>query len=91
MAIQEIGKIAMMFVFIGIMIGIGVWINQEVAHSTFTTCEVTNETVNFAVSNTLYNLAYPYIKTVNHIYNGTAATSVEVPTANYEYTDRQVK
>jgi len=73
---NQLATVAMLFVLVGVMLGVGVWINNEFANTAFDKSTAVNETVNFAVNDTWYALAYPYVDSVSLVYNNTSTGNV---------------
>lgn len=93
LTVYDLSRVALLVVLIGLTLGIGTWINQEVADQ-YDTISVLCESVTFGANATWKQLKYPYISSVNQIYNGSecggTGTSMLLLAANYSYTDTHV-
>ena len=71
LSFTDLSSVAYMVVLIGIAIAMGVWINRETGYTLTSTFTVTNESVNLAVNNTPYGMAWPYVKEITLVNNAT--------------------
>jgi hypothetical protein len=85
---NQLPQVALMIVFIGITIGVGAYLNHEIANTSYPTTAVQMETVTWVDNATYIKLAYPYIKSIEGVYNGTTATLANTYTSgNYSFTE----
>ena len=88
-SLNQLTAVGLTFVLIGLFLGLGAFINNQVATGTVTTVGISNESVNFAVTETYYATAYPIAGTVT-VYNDSALTTTW-PAVNYTWGDQAVK
>lgn len=70
LGMNDLSVIGTTFIVVGILLGVGVYINGQLGETMATTSTVTNETVNFAANATWYNLVYP-ARSISVVSNGT--------------------
>lgn len=70
LGMNDLSTIGTTFIVVGILLGVGVYINSQLAETMATTSTVTNETINFATNATWYNLVYP-ARLISMVSNGT--------------------
>jgi hypothetical protein len=87
-ALESLPQVAMLLVFIGVAIGVGAYLNHEIATTSYTTTKVTNEAFTFTDNATYVKLAYPYIKSIEGVYNGTPFnTTNTINSGNYTFNE----
>ena len=95
LALGDMLPIAIGFVLLGATIAIGATVLSQMATNTFTTATALCEPVVFTANNTYASLSHPYIKSIDYMYNqsecGGVAPNGLIKSANYSWTDRQVK
>ena len=85
-ALNDLPKIGLLLVFIGAAIGVGAYLNHEIANTSYPTTKVTMESVTWVDNATYIKLAYPYIKSIDGVYNGSTATVANTFTSgNYSF------
>lgn len=85
-SLNELPQVGLMIVFIGIVIGVGAYLNHEIANTSFPTTQVNMETVTWVDNATRIMLANPYIQSIQGIYNGTPTTLVNtIQSGNYSF------
>jgi len=78
-------------VVLGIMLAVGASINMNVARNAMPTVQVECEEVTWAANSTWMPLAYPYLKSVEYMYNAsTCAEATLIKAGNYTWNERQV-
>jgi hypothetical protein len=86
--LSDMSAVAMTLVLIGLAVAFGAMINRSVRDNAFTTVSVGCEAVTAPATNTWSALAYPYIKSVGAVYNGsTCAAALKLGTGNYTVGD----
>ena len=78
-SLSDMAPIATMFVFVGLALGIGAYVNSEVAETSFTLLSVGCEKVTWGTNATAKTLAYPYIRSVNQMYNSSVCGDISKP------------
>ena len=73
---NDLSQLAYLFVFVGIVLAVGVWTTGETG-KTFDTTSTTNESFTMASNTTYVTLGYQYIKSISAIYNMTNATGLD--------------
>lgn len=87
-ALDQLPQVGLMIVFIGVTIGVGAYLNHEIANTSFTTSQVQMETVTWLDNATYMKLAYPYIHSIQGVYNGSTATVANTFTSgNYSFNE----
>lgn len=85
-ALEQLPQVGLMIVFIGLAVGLGAYINHEISTTSYTTTVVQMETVTWVNNATYMKLAYPYIKSIEGVYNGSTATTANTFTSgNYSF------
>ena len=85
-ALDSLPQVALLLVFIGVAIGVGAYLNHEIATTSYTTTKVQNEAFTYTDNATYVKLAYPYIKSVEMVANGTPFNTTNViNSANYTF------
>lgn len=79
LTLTDMMPIATMFVFVGLVIGIGSYVNSEVAETSFNLLNVGCEAVTWATNGTAKTLTYPYIRSVNQMYNSSKCGDISKP------------
>lgn len=77
-AFKDLATIGTLFVIVGVVIGVGAYMNDQIAETAYTDATVEMEPRTFTDNTTPITFTYPYIKSVEAVYNASTATATSL-------------
>jgi len=86
MSLTDLQNAGLLMVFVGVAVGVGIYLNNQIADTSFDRTNVVLEQLTWVNNASYMKTAYPYIYSVNAIHNGTVPTTANTYTSgNYSF------
>ena len=87
MSLTNLQNAGLLIVFVGVAVGVGIYLNNEISSSSFDTEKILNEQITWVSNASYMKLAHPYLKSIEGINNGTVwlAAAPYYSSGNYSF------